>query len=62
MRDQYMREGAGFIFVYDITDPSSFQEMEQIYEQLLQNRNGEGNSTSILLNMEIRISNFIGWK
>jgi small GTP-binding protein len=35
MRDQYMRTGQAFILVYSITDPSSFQDCQQIHEQLL---------------------------
>ena len=32
MRDAYTRQGDGFLVVYDITNPESFQEAQQIYE------------------------------
>ena len=35
LRDTYMRTRDAFILVYSITDPSSFQEVEEIHEQLL---------------------------
>jgi len=38
MRDQYMREGDGFVLVYAITDASSFEECKDIYGQLLNSR------------------------
>jgi small GTP-binding protein len=34
LRDTYMRDGEGFILVYAINDTSSFQEVEEMYEQL----------------------------
>jgi small GTP-binding protein len=35
LRDTYMRTGDAFILIYSITDPSSFQEVSEIHEQLL---------------------------
>eukprot|EP01080_Neovahlkampfia_damariscottae_P001720 gene1720-489_t len=35
MRDSYMRTGDAFILVYSTTDPSSFQEVQEIHAQLL---------------------------
>jgi small GTP-binding protein len=35
MRDEYMRRSEAFLLIYSITDPSSFQDIEQIHEQLL---------------------------
>jgi small GTP-binding protein len=35
LRDQYMRMSEAFLLVYSITDPSSFEDIWQIHEQLL---------------------------
>lgn len=35
MREHYMRSGRGFILVYSVTDPKSFQEAEKLYQQVL---------------------------
>merc|ERR1712054_192821 len=35
MRDQYMRKGHGFLFVYAITDRSSFDQLSLLRDQLL---------------------------
>ncbi|KAL9646474.1 hypothetical protein ABK040_006470 [Willaertia magna] len=35
MRDQYYRTGQGFLLMYSITDPSSFEDCLTIYEQIL---------------------------
>eukprot|EP01027_Heterolobosea_sp_BB2_P022403 GEZU01032981.1.p1 GENE.GEZU01032981.1~~GEZU01032981.1.p1 ORF type:complete len:161 (-),score=60.74 GEZU01032981.1:251-733(-) len=34
LRDQYWRTGDGFLMVYDITNSSSFDEIENFYEQI----------------------------
>jgi len=41
MRDQYMRSGQGFVLVYSITDPSSFEDCMTIHEQLLRSKDSE---------------------
>lgn len=41
MRDQYMRTGQGFILVYSITDPSSFEDSQSIHGQLLRSKDAE---------------------
>ncbi len=41
MRDTYMRTGKGFLLVYSITDPSSFAEVNIIYEQLCRSKDSE---------------------
>jgi len=41
MRDQYMRTGQGFILVYSITDPSSFEDSQSIHDQLLRSKDAE---------------------
>jgi GTPase KRas protein len=38
MRDQYMRDGEGFILVYAVNDPSSLYEVDEIYKQLLRSK------------------------
>jgi GTPase KRas protein len=35
MRDQYIRDGEGFMLVYSITQRDSFQEMTSTYENIL---------------------------
>jgi GTPase KRas protein len=35
MREQYMRTGEGFLLVYSITARSSFEEINQFYQQIL---------------------------
>jgi len=47
MRDSYMRTGQAFILVYSITDPSSFQDVETIHEQLL--RSVDSDSVPLVL-------------
>eukprot|EP00761_Pharyngomonas_kirbyi_P012626 gb/GECH01012653.1/.p1 GENE.gb/GECH01012653.1/~~gb/GECH01012653.1/.p1 ORF type:complete len:194 (+),score=32.16 gb/GECH01012653.1/:1-582(+) len=34
LRDQYWRTGDGFLLVYDITNPNSFDEIHTFYEQI----------------------------
>lgn len=41
MRDQYMRTGQGFVLVYSITDPSSFEDCLTIHEQLLRSKDAD---------------------
>ena len=41
MRDQYMRNGHGFLFVYAITDRSAFDQMGPLREQLLRAKDAE---------------------
>ena len=41
MRDQYMRTGQAFILVYSITDPSSFEDLLTIHEQLLRSKDAD---------------------
>uniref|UniRef100_A0A914I450 Uncharacterized protein n=1 Tax=Globodera rostochiensis TaxID=31243 RepID=A0A914I450_GLORO len=35
MREQYMRNGRGFLLVYSVTDEQSFQEARKLYQQVL---------------------------
>jgi GTPase SAR1 family protein len=35
MREQYMRSGRGFLLVYSVTDPRSFDEAPKLYRQVL---------------------------
>lgn len=41
MRDQYMRNGHGFLFVYAITDRSSFDQLAPLRQQLLRAKDAE---------------------
>jgi small GTP-binding protein len=47
LRDTYLKSGDGFVLVYSITDPSSFQYTEVIHEQLL--RSVDSDSVPIVL-------------
>lgn len=58
MRDQYMREGDGFVLVYSVTDASSFQEVQDIYSQLLRSRDvGEEGIPVVFLGNKCDLSN-----
>jgi GTPase KRas protein len=35
MRDQYIRDGEGFMLVYSITQRESFEEMTSVYDNIL---------------------------
>uniref|UniRef100_A0A1I8BR68 Ras-related protein M-Ras n=1 Tax=Meloidogyne hapla TaxID=6305 RepID=A0A1I8BR68_MELHA len=35
MREQYMRNGRGFLLVYSVTDEQSFHEAKKLYQQVL---------------------------
>lgn len=35
MREQYMRNGRGFLLVYSVTDVRSFEEAPKLFEQVL---------------------------
>ncbi|KAH8877796.1 Ras-related protein isoform 1 [Schistosoma japonicum] len=39
MREQYMRKGQGFIIVYSVTDPQSFNQVRRFHTQILQCKN-----------------------
>ena len=41
MRDQYMRKGHGFLFVYAITDRSSFDQLTSLRDQLLRAKDAD---------------------
>ena len=41
MRDQYMRDGEGFVLVYAMDEPSSLYEVKEIYEQLIRSKDLE---------------------
>ena len=41
MRDQYMRNGHGFLFVYAITDRSSFDQLAPLRDQLLRAKDAD---------------------
>lgn len=34
MREQYMRIGQGFIIVYSVTDPQSFEEVQRFHKEI----------------------------
>ena len=35
LREQYMRKGDGFLIVFSVIDPNSFQNVRQFYHQIL---------------------------
>ncbi|KAI6215478.1 hypothetical protein M3Y94_00389400 [Aphelenchoides besseyi] len=41
MREQYMRNGHGFMLVYSVTDPSSFESARELYRQVLRVKDSE---------------------
>ncbi len=40
MREQYIRTGEGFLIVYDITNPQSFEEVRKLHRQVMQVKGG----------------------
>ena len=38
MRDLYIRKGDGFVLVYSITDPTTFEDVKCIREQIVRNK------------------------
>ncbi|ETO19833.1 hypothetical protein RFI_17396 [Reticulomyxa filosa] len=41
MREQWMRDGKGFLLVYSITSKTSFEEMQTLYEKLCRAKDTE---------------------
>eukprot|EP00483_Globobulimina_turgida_P001924 UN01926 len=41
MRDQWIRDGDGFLLVYSITSAQTFEEIQMVREQILQNKDVE---------------------
>ncbi|RWS22842.1 ras-related protein M-Ras-like protein [Leptotrombidium deliense] len=41
MREQYMRKGDGFLLVYSVTDPQSFENISHFYTQILRVKDRE---------------------
>eukprot|EP00483_Globobulimina_turgida_P007577 UN07592 len=41
MQDQWMREGQGFLLVYSITSPETFDEIEMLREKILRTKDDE---------------------
>ena len=35
MREQYMRKGDGFLMVYSVTDPHTYENIKHFYTQIL---------------------------
>jgi small GTP-binding protein len=50
IRDKFMRTGHGFVLAYSITDPSSFQDIEVIHEQLLKSVDSDSVPTVLIGN------------
>jgi len=49
LRDQWIREGKGFLIVYSVSTLSSFEECETLREQILRNKEDEDDKICIVL-------------
>ncbi|CAL8076701.1 unnamed protein product [Calicophoron daubneyi] len=50
MREQYMRKGQGFIIVFSVTDPQSFQRVQRFHTQILRAQDREFYPTILAAN------------
>jgi small GTP-binding protein len=48
IRDELLEDGHGFIIVYSITDPASFDEVSSLYESILKTKNKDEGIPCIL--------------
>ncbi len=44
MRSEYMSKGDGFLLVFSITDPQSFEDCNKLYEELLKSKEATADS------------------
>jgi len=56
IRDTYIRSGEAFLLVFDITDAESFQDLNELYEQILRVKNGDRNIPTILVGNKIDLA------
>lgn len=56
MRDLYMKNGQGFALVYSITAQSTFNDLQDLREQILRVKDTEDVSISIVLFIFLTIS------
>ncbi|CAF0728089.1 unnamed protein product [Adineta steineri] len=56
IRDTYIRSGEGFLLVFDVTDAESFQDLNELYEQILRVKNGGTNIPAILVGNKIDLA------
>ncbi|KAL9645006.1 hypothetical protein ABK040_004499 [Willaertia magna] len=49
LRDTYMRTGEGFVLVFSLIDFSSYEEIKDIYHQLLRSRDVEDDGIAVVL-------------
>ena len=53
MRDQYMQSGQGFVLVYSVTAPSSFDDIKGFRDQILKVKEAEKNVPMVLAGNKI---------
>jgi GTPase KRas protein len=41
MQDQWMRDGKGFLLVYNITSRATFEEVSTLYDKILRTKDAE---------------------
>lgn len=49
MREQYVRSGKGFLLVYSVASRQSFEEVQQIYQQIMRSKNNDSNFPIVLV-------------
>lgn len=57
MRDEMLVDGQGFIIVYSITDPASFDEVSHLYEAILKAKDADGNVPCVLAGNKVDLAN-----
>lgn len=57
MRERYMRRGDGFLLVFSVTDPQSFNHVHKFYQQILRVKDEERYPVMLVGN-KIDLSNF----
>jgi len=57
MRDELLGDGDGFIVVYSITDPTSFEEVSNLYEAILKTKNKDEGVPCILAGNKVDMEN-----
>jgi len=53
MRDVYMKDGDGFILVYDVTNQVSFEEVKQLWAQIVRTREGSTETAIIIVGNKV---------
>lgn len=56
MREQYVRSGNGFLLVYSVASRQSFDEVQQIYQQIMRSKNNDSNFPIVLVANKIDLT------